>query len=171
MSFRDLSPLTLDALSDVGIHVFDASVLGSFSFSSTIENLLVPRSASAVLTAITTARRDGIDADPSTLWSSEKKQALRKFFFDEIVSKVKFLSEDQAESLKGFSIWPCVSETQETQLYCSITSQKVPPAGAPSQFLSRAFIKLTEERERALYLRLHIEAMSVTELVINQNPV
>ena len=104
MSFRDLNPVTLDALSDVGIYVFDSTVLGSFSFSSTIENLLVPRSASAVLTAITAARRDSIDADPSTLWSGEKKQALRKFFFDEIVSKVKFLSEEQAESLKGFNV-------------------------------------------------------------------
>ena len=87
MSFRDISADTMEALADLGIRVLDSTVLGQLSYSHMVEQFITPRSPKGVMLAFSiVAERISFI---TTSWNASKKDAIRKFIYNEVLSKSK----------------------------------------------------------------------------------
>lgn len=161
------SPLSQDvanALSDLGLYVFDPSVLGRLSFSDEIDSILCKPTAKGIIQALNVVCNPGSTPDASKTWSSITRLALRDFVLDYVVAKMD-LEVDDAAVLWALPIWAVHDGHyvvgMETDVFASftmneITSQKVmlPPVGIEAVILSKKYVKTRSPLDRSLYISM-----------------
>jgi len=163
-----LSQDVADALSDLGLYVFDTSVLGRLSFSNEIDSILCKPTAKGMMQALSTVCKSNKIIDTTKNWTSGTRLALRNFILDHIVAKMDLLSVEDATVLWSLPIWLVHGDGQvgideEDTAFASYNIDEIkaqaimlPPIAIEVAILSKNYIKTRSPFDRSLYINMHL---------------
>lgn len=183
MSHTDIPPVAAEALACLGVYIYDASVLGSLSYSQEITALLSEPTPLGLLKAvlscqILTQLRPGTSgkvAVNSNLWDTMNtalKEGLRNFLLDYVISKLPFDSsapemakEEDLQLLRLIPVWKRYGAGNEAAFGTLFIHKKeerlrVPPSDADPTLLGQEFVYLRSDVDRRLYAAIGLTEVS-----------
>jgi hypothetical protein len=161
MSYKAIGDEAICGLADIGVYVFDPSLLGTLSYSKVIESLLIPSSPRAVLDALSVVNDIRHISVAASQWSTERRDAMKCFLLDYIVHKLPAhqpLDREDIDLIRSFPVWRVHDINEQTALsseYTAITdSLYIPPKDIDLKLLDSNFIRLRNETDRILLKKL-----------------
>jgi hypothetical protein len=159
MSFKDIPTSAASAFSDIGLYIFDAEVLGGISYSQEISNLLTHPTVRGFLDALSSVS-DQIP-EGSKKWSIETRCALMEYLLDSILNKIDEITSQDISILCSLPIWQRNGSESPLSLesftLLNLEEDQLPPRNIDSSLLGSKFIKIRNDRDRALYSMLNIK--------------
>ena len=190
MAYHDIEKDAVIALSDLGIFIFNPSVLGSKSYSLELTRLISPSSPKGVLNCIVSRIKALIPLDDTKPYvvnafldgivSADRKvrSALQSFILDHIISKLSVeLTAIEIYALASLPIWSTCNarvidgENNElnNNIYAVLDFDKhhLYPKAIESCFLNSSYIYLRDEHDRSSYIKLGIHQASMGLFLAN----
>lgn len=174
MSFIDMieDAEAVAALGDLGLHIFDPSILGPVAYSKELSEILCEPTPKGLLHALCAV--SGAVVKRTSNWTSTRRNAMRCLVLDLILSKLEKVPEESREVLRSFPIYErcsnglkSVSSESHTALLtlktdgddinpgtCQFSLQIPPRSVKENHFFDESFISLRTSKDRDLYMML-----------------
>jgi hypothetical protein len=171
MTYREIPADAVGLLAQLGVFVFDSTVLGGKSYSGEIVDLQTPPTARGVMDALAlrvqALEKANADLDAVLNANPTARLALQSFVLDSVVSKIDTLTAADIAVLCALPIWSSFAQQPAQPRFGTLDTEnmRLPPNGsnvADQAFLFDAsFVSLRTERDRPLYLKLGVKEPSM----------
>ena len=183
MAYHDIHKDAVIALADLGIYIFNPSVLGSKSYSIELTKLISSSTPQGVLNCLVSRIKTLIPLDDSKPYVANAflhsmitndvkiRVALQRFILDHIISKISDeLTAIEIYALASLPIWSTcnsrvidgVDELNSNNYnILDFEKHKLYPKNIEKCFLNNHYIYLRDESDRMLYLKLGIHQSSM----------
>lgn len=103
MTYKDMPKEAASAFADLGLYIFDPSVLGGISYSQEVTKLVYTPSVKGVLEALCSISSK-VHSE-SKHWDEKTRTVLREMVLDDLLSKTDSLSPSESAVLCSLPIW------------------------------------------------------------------
>ena len=163
MTYKDIPPLAARALADLGLYLFDASVLGGISYAQELAKLLCAPTVRGVLDAISSVKH----RIPSEAWGDDVSNSMRDFILDSLLAKIDKLNDADIEVLSQLPIWTQYGSSGKLINKIDLNTVQLPPKDVDSSLLGENYLYLRNERDRSLFHLLGIKEKSKGDFYAN----